>query len=162
MLRVTGWLSASESNHGITSLVNIASHNIMICEAPCSCFRILGFRCSVRLSGRRNLNTWGVNRVESYDSIYWVVQGFDKFRVPQVCWNWYKLCIARLLSQSPRYFARQTLALVSQTYCPPTSITWLQPLRKQTNTDTSTALYAEIHWSTRTSLRALSRLVTSA
>ena len=44
----------------------------------------------------------------------------------------------------------------------PTSVPWLQPLRKQTNTDTSTAPTAETRWPTRTRLRALSPLVTSA
>jgi len=43
-----------------------------------------------------------------------------------------------------------------------TSTLHLQPLRKQTNTGTFTALTAETHWSTRTRLRALSRLVTAA
>ena len=47
-------------------------------------------------------------------------------------------------------------------YGPPTSVTWLQLLRKRTNTDTSTVLTAETHWSTHTRLRALYRLVTSA
>jgi hypothetical protein len=39
------------------------------------------------------------------------------------------------------------------------SVTWLQLLRKHTNTDTSAALPAESRWSTRTRLRAISRLV---
>jgi len=34
-----------------------------------------------------------------------------------------------------------------KSYGPPASVTWLQLLRKQTNTDTSTALNAETHWS---------------
>jgi hypothetical protein len=33
-----------------------------------------------------------------------------------------------------------------QHYGPPTSVTWLHLLRKQTNTGTSTALTAETHW----------------
>ena len=44
---------------------------------------------------------------------------------------------------------------------PPTSVTWLQLLRKLTNTGTSTALTAGTRWSKRTRLRALSRLLTS-
>jgi hypothetical protein len=47
-------------------------------------------------------------------------------------------------------------------YSPPTSVTWLQLLRKQSNNDTSTALTAETRWSTRTRLCALSCLLTSA
>jgi hypothetical protein len=47
-------------------------------------------------------------------------------------------------------------------YGSPTSVTWFQLLRKQTNTGTCTALTAETHWSTRTRLRALSRLLTSS
>jgi hypothetical protein len=46
-------------------------------------------------------------------------------------------------------------------YVPPTIVTWLQLLRKQTNTGTSTALTAETRW-LRTRFRALSRLVTSS
>jgi hypothetical protein len=46
-------------------------------------------------------------------------------------------------------------------YGSPTSAMWLQLLRKQTNTGTSTALIAETRRSTRTRFRALSRLVTS-
>jgi len=42
-------------------------------------------------------------------------------------------------------------------YGPPTTVTWLQLLRKHTNAGTSTALTAQTHWSTRTQLRALSR-----
>jgi hypothetical protein len=57
--------------------------------------------------------------------------------------------IAGLHPQSPRHFAWQTSLLVSQPYGPPTSVTGLQLLRKQTNTGKSTALTAEIHWSTR-------------
>jgi len=49
-----------------------------------------------------------------------------------------------------------------RTYGPPTSVTWLQLLRKQKNAGTSTAPTAETHWPTRTRLRALSRVVTSA
>jgi hypothetical protein len=47
-------------------------------------------------------------------------------------------------------------------YVYPTSVTWLHLLRKQMNTSTSTVLIAETHWSTRTRLRALPRLVTTA
>jgi hypothetical protein len=47
-------------------------------------------------------------------------------------------------------------------YAPPTSVTWLQLLRKKTSTAISIALTAKTHWSTRTRLYALSRLVTSA
>jgi len=47
-------------------------------------------------------------------------------------------------------------------YCPPTSVTWLQLLHKQTNARTSTALSAATHWSTYTRPRALSRFATSA
>jgi hypothetical protein len=43
-------------------------------------------------------------------------------------------------------------------YGPPTSVTWLQLLRKQTNTGTSTALTAETHRSTCTSLTNLTAL----
>jgi hypothetical protein len=52
-------------------------------------------------------------------------------------------------------------ASLNKTYGPPTSVTWLQLLRKQTYTGSSTALTAETRWSTRTRLRALSRLVAS-
>jgi len=40
-------------------------------------------------------------------------------------------------------------------YLPLTSVTWLQLLRKQTNTGTCVALIAETPWSTRTRLCAL-------
>ena len=44
-------------------------------------------------------------------------------------------------------------------HAPPTTVTWLQLLRKQTNTGTTTALTAETRWAARTRLRALSRIV---
>jgi hypothetical protein len=47
-------------------------------------------------------------------------------------------------------------------YGPPTSVTWLQLLRKQANTGTSAAVTTETHWPMHTRLYALSRLVTSA
>ena len=54
---------------------------------------------------------------------------------------WY--CIAGLKPRSPRHFERQYSAWVSLNLRPPISVTWLQLLRKQTNTDTPTALTAE-------------------
>ena len=72
-------------------------------------------------------------------------------------------CVAALHPQSPGHFAWQPSAQVSQTLrLPPTPVTWLQLLRKQTNTGTSTALTAETYWSTLTRLHTLSRHVTSA
>ena len=55
--------------------------------------------------------------------------------------------IARLHPQSPRHFAwQQSSAPVSQTLRSTlTTVTRQQSLRKQTNTDTSTALTAETH-----------------
>jgi len=45
-------------------------------------------------------------------------------------------------------------------YGPPTSVTWHLLLRKQKNTGKTNALNAETHCSTRTRIRADSRLVT--
>ena len=47
-------------------------------------------------------------------------------------------------------------------YCSPALLVWLQLVRKLMNTDTSTSPTAGTPWSTRTRLRALSRLVTSS
>jgi len=54
---------------------------------------------------------------------------------------WY--LIAGLKPQSPCHFERQYSGPVSLTLRPTTSVTWLQVLRKQTNTGTPTALTAE-------------------
>jgi len=51
--------------------------------------------------------------------------------------------IAGLHPWSSRHFARQHSAWVSLTLQSPTSVTWLQLLRKQTNTVTPSALTAE-------------------
>jgi hypothetical protein len=61
---------------------------------------------------------------------------------------------------TPRYFAWQLTTRISQNYKygPPISELWLQLLRKQTNTGTSTTLIAETNTSTCTRLRAVSRL----
>jgi hypothetical protein len=40
-----------------------------------------------------------------------------------------------------------------KTYAPPTTVTWLQLLRKQTNTGTPNTLTADTYWSARTRLR---------
>jgi hypothetical protein len=47
--------------------------------------------------------------------------------------------------------------LQRESYGPPTSVTWLQLLRKRMNTGTSTALTAETEWS----IRAVTRHVAS-
>ena len=47
-------------------------------------------------------------------------------------------------------------------YGSPTSVTWLQLMRKQNNTGSFTAVIAEKQWPTRTRLHEFSRLVTSA
>jgi len=72
------------------------------------------------------------------------------------------LSMAGLHPRSPHHFARQHTPRVHKSYDPPTSVTRLQSLRMQTNTGNSNALTAGTPWSTRTRLRALSRLVASA
>ena len=47
-------------------------------------------------------------------------------------------------------------------YSPPTSVTWVQLLRMQNNTDTSTFLTAETRWFKRTIFRAFSKHVRPA
>jgi hypothetical protein len=69
--------------------------------------------------------------------------------------------ISGLQPQSPRHSQDNFQRESHIPYSPPTSVTWLQFLRKQNNNGTSTALAAETYWSTRTWLRAYSRLVTS-
>jgi hypothetical protein len=71
------------------------------------------------------------------------------------------LSIAGLYPQVPTILYDNLQRKHHNPYGPPTSFTWLQLLHKQTNTGTSTTLTAETHWSTRTRLCALSRLVTS-
>jgi len=61
----------------------------------------------------------------------------------------------RIISTISLSFCMKTLQHESaESYGLPTSVTWLQLLRKQTNTGTSTSLIAETHWSTRTRRRA--------
>ena len=55
-----------------------------------------------------------------------------------------RLVIAELRPQSPHHFTWQPSAPVSQTFRHPTSVTWLQLPRKQTNTGTPTSLTAQI------------------
>jgi hypothetical protein len=57
---------------------------------------------------------------------------------------------------------KSSARVLNKPYGPPTTVTWCQLLRKQTNTGTSTARTADTHWSTRTRVCALSWLVTSA
>jgi hypothetical protein len=52
------------------------------------------------------------------------------------------LCVTRLHPQSAHRFAWQPSERVLQTVGPPTSVTWLQLLRKRKNTGASTALTA--------------------
>jgi len=47
-------------------------------------------------------------------------------------------------------------------YCPPMSVTWLQLLHKQTNTDTCNALTAETYWYIHKQFHTQSWLMTSA
>jgi hypothetical protein len=68
--------------------------------------------------------------------------------------------ITGLQPQNPCHFAWQLSEWVSQASRPPTSVTWLQLLRKQTNTGTSATLTAQEHWSTCILIRALYRPVT--
>ena len=59
--------------------------------------------------------------------------------------------IAGLNPQSPRHFAwKLSVHGLTNLTPPPTSVTWQQLLRNQTNTGTSTTLSAETHWPTRT------------
>jgi len=65
------------------------------------------------------------------------------------CWEEYLVIegagIAGLLPQSPHRLAWQPSALVSQPYGAPTSVTWLQLLRQQTNTGTLHAHWLQKH-----------------
>ena len=70
--------------------------------------------------------------------------------------------IVGLHPQSPRHLLWQPSRESGKPFGLPTSVTWLQLLRKQTNTGTSTAHSAETQWCTRIRIRALFRLVTSA
>jgi hypothetical protein len=73
-----------------------------------------------------------------------------------------KNAIAGLHVKSPRHFAWQFLAPVSQTLWSSYRSHVVTMLSKQTNTDTSTAPIAETHLYTHTPLRAISLRVTSA
>jgi len=63
--------------------------------------------------------------------------------------------MAGLHPQSPCQFVWKPPAQVWQTCGPPTTVTWLQLLRKQANIGTSTILFAETSWSTLSRIRAL-------
>jgi len=78
-----------------------------------------------------------------------------KYLIPQKVWRDYIQKVPVILHNK---FHREC----HNTYGPPTSVTWLQLLCKQTNIGTSNSLTTETHRSTRTRLGALSRLATSA
>ena len=64
-------------------------------------------------------------------------------------------------AKSPPLWKTTFIASLDKYYFLRAWVTRPQLLRQRTNTGTSTAIIAETHWSTRTRLRALYRLVTS-
>ena len=75
--------------------------------------------------------------------------------------NIYLSSVEGSLPQSPRHFAWRPLARVSPTLRPSYFSNMIAAVDEQTTTGNSTALIAEMWWSTPTWFRALSRLVIS-
>ena len=83
---------------------------------------------------------------------------------PPTCFRvWPPPHVAAVIPHKVRVILNDKLQRESHNpYGPPTSVTWLQLPRKQTNTGISTALTAETRWSTRTRFRAFFTFVTRA